>query len=170
VALVAAGVGVVAGRHAMLFMSKKRSPGPKDGRGKFDRVDAGRLYKSDGSGSQGAPNESNPYKFARPQWTKRGNSSIQTQKSGFGTFVQGFQRRDGKSKYGMPIFLPNGNVNPAYLAAERKDIQEQSKKNTREAELKRKNLIKNNKFQLADYLRKEIGPAGSGKEYYQSGR
>ena len=27
----------------------------------------------------------------------------------------------GKSKYGMPIFLPNGNVNPAYLAAERKD-------------------------------------------------
>ena len=27
----------------------------------------------------------------------------------------------GKSKYGMPIFLPNGNVNPAYLAAERKE-------------------------------------------------
>ena len=27
----------------------------------------------------------------------------------------------GKSKYGMPIFLPNGNINPAYLAAERKD-------------------------------------------------
>ena len=27
----------------------------------------------------------------------------------------------GKSKYGMPIFLPNGNINPAYLAAERKE-------------------------------------------------
>jgi hypothetical protein len=171
VALVAAGMGVVAGRHAMLFYgSKKSSPGPKGGKGKFDRVDAGRLYKSDAGTGAGAPNESNPYQFARPAWTRRGNSSIQTQKNGFGTFIQGFQRRDGKSKYGMPIFLPNGNVNPAYLAAERKDIQEQSKKNTREAELKRKNLIKNNKFQLADYLRKEIGPAGSGKEYYQSGR
>jgi hypothetical protein len=172
VALVAAGVGVVAGRHAMLFLSGGKNR-PKKG-GKFDRVDAGRLYTSGKAGSAktgiGAPNESNPYQFARPNWTKRGNSSIQTQKNGFGTFIQAFQKRDGKSKYGVPIFLPNGNVNPAYLAAERADIQAQSKRNSRATEAKRKNLLKNNKFQLADYLRSEIGPAGSGKEYYQSGR
>ena len=35
----------------------------------------------------------------------------------------------GKSKYGMPIFLPNGNVNPAYLAAERKDMAAKKRKN-----------------------------------------
>ena len=29
----------------------------------------------------------------------------------------------------MPIFLPNGNVNPAYLAAERKEMAAQSKRN-----------------------------------------
>jgi hypothetical protein len=61
-------------------------------------------------------------------------------------------------------------VNPAYLAAERADIQSTSKKNTRAAENKRKDLIKAGKFQLADYVRKEIGPAGSGRDFYQSGR
>ena len=40
--------------------------------------------------------------------------NIQTQSNGFGTFVQKFQLAKGKSKYGVPIFLPNGNVNPAY--------------------------------------------------------
>merc|ERR1719379_2566505 len=38
--------------------------------------------------------------------------NIQTQRNGFGTFVQKFQTMSGKSKYGVPIFLPNGNVNP----------------------------------------------------------
>merc|ERR1719486_199782 len=47
--------------------------------------------------------------------------NIQTQRNGFGTFVQKFQLASGKSKYGVPIFLPNGNVNPAYLAAEREE-------------------------------------------------
>jgi hypothetical protein len=61
-------------------------------------------------------------------------------------------------------------VNPAYLAAERRDIQSTSKRNTQAAETKRRGLIKAGKFQLADYVRKEIGPAGSSKEYYQSGR
>merc|ERR1719247_2961623 len=96
--------------------------------------------------------------------------NIQTQSTGFGSFVQKFQLAGGKSKYGMPIFLPNGNVNPAYLAAERRDLQTQSKRNTQATEAKRRGLIKAGKFQLADYVRKEIGPAGSGKEYYQSGR
>merc|ERR1712118_580676 len=47
-----------------------------------------------------------------------GGRNNQTQRNGFGTFVQKFQTVSGKSKYGVPIFLANGNVNPAYLAAE----------------------------------------------------
>merc|ERR1719160_2090097 len=66
--------------------------------------------------------------------------NIQTQKNGFGTFVQKFQLASGKSKYGVPIFLPNGNVNPAYLAAERAESRAQSMKNTKSAEAKRKAL------------------------------
>ena len=46
----------------------------------------------------------------------------------------------GKSKYGMPIFLPNGNINPAYLAAERKAMAVQSKKNVAAAAGKRSPL------------------------------
>merc|ERR1719197_637926 len=67
--------------------------------------------------------------------------NIQTQGNGFGTFVQKFQLAKGKSKYGVPIFLPNGNINPAYLAAERAESRSQSKKNTKTAEAKRKGLI-----------------------------
>merc|ERR1712118_146271 len=77
---------------------------------------------------------------------KRG-SNRQKQRNGFGTFVQKFQLASGKSKYGVPIFLPNGNVNPAYLKAEREEIQAQSKLNTKKAESKRKNLIRNNSYQ-----------------------
>merc|ERR1712137_1359379 len=55
--------------------------------------------------------------------------NIQTQSTGFGSFLQKFQLAKGKSKYGMPVFLPNGNINPAYLAAERKAMASQSKKN-----------------------------------------
>merc|ERR1719428_2279286 len=64
--------------------------------------------------------------------------NIQTQSTGFGSFVQKFQLAGGKSKYGMPIFLPNGNINPAYHAAERKDIAAQSKLNRKSSETKRK--------------------------------
>jgi len=96
--------------------------------------------------------------------------NIQSQKSGFGNFVQKFQLASGKSKYGMPIFLPNGAVNPAYLAAERKEMQAASKKNTGTAEAKRKKLISKKEFELADYVRKKIGNVGSGQDYYQSGR
>merc|ERR1719353_1540199 len=55
--------------------------------------------------------------------------NIQTQSTGFGSFLQKFQLSKGKSKYGMEIFLPNGNINPAYLAAERKAMSAMSKKN-----------------------------------------
>jgi len=61
-------------------------------------------------------------------------------------------------------------VNPAYLAAERKDIAAQSKLNRKASETKRKGLISSKRFELADYIRKKIGEVGSGSDYYQSGR
>merc|ERR1719235_1767252 len=96
--------------------------------------------------------------------------NIQTQRNGFGTFVQKFQLAGGQSKYGVPIFLPNGNVNPAYLAAERKEMASQSKRNVVATENKRKRLVANKAFELADYIKKKIGTVGSGQDSYQSGR
>ena len=96
--------------------------------------------------------------------------NIQTQRNGFGTFVQKFQTVGGKSKYGVPIFLPNGNVNPAYLAAERKDMAQKSKLNQKATEAKRKKLVAAGTFELAGYIKKAIGEVGSGKQYYQSGK
>jgi len=96
--------------------------------------------------------------------------NIQTQSDGFGSFLQKFQKADGKSKYGMPIFLPNGNVNPAYLAAERKDMAAKKRKNVAATGAKVKRLISKKDFELADYVRKKVGAVGSGKDYYQSGR
>ena len=97
-------------------------------------------------------------------------SNIQTQKDGFGSFLQKFQKSDGKSKYGMPIFLPNGNVNPAYLAAERKDMAVKKRKNVAATSAKVKKLISKKDFELADYVRKKVGGVGSGADYYASGR
>merc|ERR1712070_1322373 len=96
--------------------------------------------------------------------------NIQTQSNGFGTFLQHFQTVSGKSKYGVPIFLPNGNVNPAYLAAERKEAAAVKAKNIKATAAKVKKLISKKEFELADYVRKKIGNVGSGKDYYQSGR
>jgi hypothetical protein len=96
--------------------------------------------------------------------------NIQTQKSGFGSFLQRFQKADGKSKYGVPIFLPNGSVNPKYLAAERADMKKQSVLNRKTSEAKRKKLIAKGDFELAGYIKKRIGEVGSGQDYYQSGR
>lgn len=76
----------------------------------------------------------------------------------------------GKSKYGVPVFLPNGNVNPAYLKAERAELAKAKATNRQATEAKRKGLIAAKKFELADYVRKKIGSVGSGKEYYQSGK
>merc|ERR1719261_2479600 len=75
---------------------------------------------------KGKASPSKPTVGARPKPLSPGSNypttkNIQSQKNGFGTFVQKFQKADGKSKYGMPIYLPNGNINPAYLAAERKE-------------------------------------------------
>jgi len=84
--------------------------------------------------------------------------------------LQKFQTVDDKSKYGVPIYLPSGNVNPAYLAAERKEMMAKKKRNVAAAESKRKGLISKKKFELADFIRKNIGEVGSNKEYYQSGK
>merc|ERR1719235_365084 len=122
-------------------------------------------------GNKASPTKPTVSKNARPLSPGSNyptTKNIQTQRNGFGTFVQKFQKAEGKSKYGVPIFLPNGNVNPAYLAAERKDMAAQSKRNVQAAEAKRKKLVANKQFELADYIKKAIGEVGSGKEYYQS--
>merc|ERR1712216_400093 len=138
------------GRQALLFMGGKSS-GPKP------KKTIGNQSVQDRAKNRGGPYQSN-------------KKNIQLQRSGFGSFVQKFQTVTGKSKYGVPIFLPNGNVNPAYLAAERKEMASQSKRNRVATEIKRKNLVANKQFELADYIRKAIGSVGSGKEYYQSGK
>merc|ERR1719453_2118943 len=124
-----------------------------------------------GGGSSPKKGTESGYTSARPLSPGSNYPStknIQQQRSGFGTFVQKFQLAKGKSKYGVPIFLPNGNVNPAYLAAERADLREASKRNTKTSEAKRKSLIAKKNFELADYVRKKIGNVGSGQEFYQS--
>merc|ERR1719240_1174674 len=73
--------------------------------------------------------------------------------------IMQFAKNPGKSKYGVPFYLENGNVNPAYLAAERKEKEANRKKNFGAYEAKRKNLVKNKKFELADFIRDNIGSA-----------
>merc|ERR1719238_1676592 len=90
--------------------------------------------------------------------------NIQKQSSGFGSFVSAFEKVTGKSKYGMPVFLENGNINPAYLAAERKAIAEQSKKNVRAEAKKTKKMKAAGTFELGSFIKKKVGNVGSGKE------
>jgi len=138
---------------------KKSAPAAKKSGGLFS-----------GKASPTRPTVSKGAKPLSPGSNYPTTKNIQTQRSGFGSFVQKFQLASGKSKYGVPIFLPNGNVNPAYLAAERAEARGASKKNTATAEAKRKALVSGKQFELADYVRKKIGEVGSGKDYYQSGR
>merc|ERR1719372_13616 len=88
--------------------------------------------------------------------------NIQTQRNGFGTFIQKFQLASGKSKYGVPIFLPSGNVNPAYLAAERKDMAAQSKKNVVAQAGKTKKMKAAKTFELGDFIKKTVGRVTDG--------
>jgi len=92
------------------------------------------------------------------------------QKSGFGNFVQKFQLAAGKSKYGVPIYLPNGNINPAYLAAERKEMATRSKANVSAERAKTKKMRAAGTFELAQIIAKKVGNVGSDKDYYASGR
>lgn len=70
----------------------------------------------------------------------------------------------------MPIFLPNGSINPKYLAAERADMAAQSKRSISAEAGKRAKMQKAGTYELGDFIKKKIGNVGSGKEYYQSGR
>ena len=80
------------------------------------------------------------------------------------------QKAEGKSKYGMPIFLPSGAVNPAYLAAERKENEMAKKNNRKTLTARRKQMESKGTFLLDSYIEKKIGNVGSGKAYYQSGK
>jgi len=129
--------------------------------------------KSQGTAARASPTKPVVGKKAKPLSPGSNypaTKNIQTQRNGFGSFIQKFQTVTGKSKYGVPIFLPSGNVNPAYLAAERAEMQAKSKKNIAAAEGKRKKLVSGKQFELADYVRKKIGAVGSGSDYYSSGR
>jgi hypothetical protein len=123
-----------------------------------------------GRASPTKPVVTNKAKPLSPGSNYPATKNIQTQRSGFGSFLPQFQRTTGKNKYGVPIFLENGAVNPKYLAAERAAAAKQKRMNVQQAETKRKGLIASNQFELADYVRKRIGNVGSGKEYYESGK
>jgi len=83
--------------------------------------------------------------------------NIQIQKNGFGNFINPFQLAKGKSKYGMPVFLANGNINPAFLAAERKDLAQQRKKNIKAEAGKVKKMMAAKTWLLEDFIRYDIG-------------
>merc|ERR1712094_166202 len=90
-----------------MFSSGKKSapaskPTPKKGIGLF----------GSGPASPTKPKVAAKAKPLSPGSNYPGTKNIQTQSNGFGTFLQRFQTVSGKSKYGMPIFLPNGNINP----------------------------------------------------------
>merc|ERR1719263_2373817 len=87
--------------------------------------------------------------------------NIQKQKSGFGNFLQSFQTTSDKSKYGVPILLPSGNINPAYLAAERKAIAANTKKNVQAEAAKTKKMKASKTFLLDDWIRRGTGNVGA---------
>merc|ERR1712087_324356 len=88
--------------------------------------------------------------------TNKGKN-IQIQSNGFGTFINPFQLAKGKSKYGMPTFLPNGNVNPAFLAAERKAMLAQKRTDVKVEAAKVKKLQAKKMYLLEDFIKYDIG-------------
>lgn len=63
----------------------------------------------------------------------------------------------GGKKYGVDVFLPSGNVNPAYLAAERKEKAEAKKKNFAKFQaIKAKQMAKKT-YDIADVIKQRIG-------------
>jgi hypothetical protein len=123
-----------------------------------------------GWGRKGTASETKPVvgKKARPLSPGSNYPStknIQTQSNGFGTWQQRFQKADSKKRYGVAIFDKNGNVNPAYLAAERKEIASAKKRNIVSQASKRKKMMANGEFLLADYISKKIGEVGYQANY-----
>merc|ERR1719181_27392 len=97
-----------------------------------------------------------------------GTKNIQIQSSGFGNWMAKFKKVSDVSEFGVPIYLPNGNINPAYLAAERKAQLAQKRKNNDAERKKTAKMVKADTFELAGFIRKKIGNVGSGKDYYDS--
>merc|ERR1719446_1045767 len=129
--------------------------------------------KAGAPGAKKAPASSRPKVTAKAKPLSPGSNypatkNIQVQASGFGNFLQKFQTVSGKSKYGMPIFLPSGNINPAYLAAERKAMAAQSKKNVVAQAGKTKKMKAAKTFELGDFIKKTVGRVTDGKSYYES--
>mmetsp|Transcript_4966 Transcript_4966/g.9545 ORF Transcript_4966/g.9545 Transcript_4966/m.9545 type:complete len:175 (+) Transcript_4966:87-611(+) len=92
------------------------------------------------------------------------------QQNGFGNWIQKFQLAKGESKYGVPIFQANGEINPEYLAKERAEMNRAKGTNIRSSEVKRKKLIAKKEFTLADYIKSKIGNVGANRQYYNSGK
>lgn len=59
-------------------------------------------------------------------------------------------------KYGVPVFLPDGNVNPAYLKAEAKVKADFNKKNFEKFEKKKQKQIAKKIYDIADYIKGRI--------------
>mmetsp|Transcript_47438 Transcript_47438/g.110684 ORF Transcript_47438/g.110684 Transcript_47438/m.110684 type:complete len:119 (+) Transcript_47438:30-386(+) len=60
-------------------------------------------------------------------------------------------------KYGVPVFLPSGNVNPAYLAAERKAKETFKKSNFAKFEKIKAKQIAKKTYDIADFIKIRIG-------------
>jgi hypothetical protein len=63
----------------------------------------------------------------------------------------------GGKKYGVPVFLPSGNVNPAYLKAEKKAQEDFKKKNFAKFEKIKAKQINKKTYDISDYIKKNIG-------------
>ena len=83
--------------------------------------------------------------------------------------LQKFQVAKGKSKYGMPIYLPNGNINPAYS---RRSARRWRRPRSTTARRSRRAASRWSRRAPSSSTRtsRKIGNVGSGKAYYQSGR
>ena len=60
-------------------------------------------------------------------------------------------------KYGVPIFLPSGNVNPAYLAAEKKAKESAKASNFNKFEKIKAKQIAKGTYDIADFIKDRIG-------------
>ena len=77
--------------------------------------------KAGAPGAKKAPASSRPKVTAKAKPLSPGSNypatkNIQVQASGFGNFLQKFQTVSGKSKYGVPIFLPSGESARAQIS------------------------------------------------------
>ena len=77
--------------------------------------------KAGAPGAKKAPASSRPKVTAKAKPLSPGSNypatkNIQVQASGFGNFLQRFQTVSGKSKYGVPIFLPSGESARAQIS------------------------------------------------------